>query len=144
MVFGLDGDDKETFRRTLDWLVKMRIETLTSHILTPYPGTELHRSMDEAMRIIDYDLRKYNTSNVVFKPVGMTAEELNEGYRLMYRQFYSFKSIIRRFPKNKVQIKSYLLFNLFYRKFGRFTSMIARIVPMRMLGKLAAKISYKA
>ena len=143
MVFGLDGDDKNTFRRTLDWLVKMRIETLTSHILTPYPGTELHRSMETAGKIIDYDLGKYNTSNVVFRPVGMTAEELSKGYRWMYRHFYSFRNIIRRFPKSNTQRKSYLLFSLFYRKFGRFTSMIARIVPMRILGKLAAKISYK-
>ena len=144
MVFGLDGDDKDTFKHTLDWLVKMRVETLTSHILTPYPGTELHRNMDTAGRIIDYDLGKYNTSNVVFKPVGMTAKELNEGYRWMYRQFYSFRNVIRRFPKSKIQRKSYLLFNLFYRKFGRFTSLVARIVPMRILGKLATKISYKA
>jgi len=100
--------------------------------------------MDAAGRIINYDLGKYNTSNVVFKPVGMTVKELNEGYRWMYRQFYSFKNVIRRFPKSKIQRKSYLLFNLFYRKFGRFTSIVARIVPMRILGKLAAKISYKA
>ncbi|MCL1854181.1 MAG: B12-binding domain-containing radical SAM protein [Clostridia bacterium] len=144
MVFGLDGDDKNTFGRTLDWLVKMRIETLTSHILTPYPGTELHRSMDAAGRIIDYDLGKYNTAHVVFRPVGMTAAELNEGYRWMYRRFYSFNNIIRRYPKSKAQRKPYLLFNLFYRKFGRFTSMIARIVPMGILGKLAVKISYRA
>jgi len=144
MVFGLDGDDKDVFRRTLDWLVKMRIETLTSHILTPYPGTVLYRSMDATGRIIDYDLGKYSTSNVVFKPVGMSAEILSEGYRWMYRQFYSYKNIIRRFPKSKIQRKPYLLFNLFYRKFGRFTSIISRIVPMRILGKLAAKISYNA
>jgi len=143
MVFGLDGDDKYTFKRTLDWLVKMRMETLTSHILTPYPGTELHRSMDAAGRIIDRDLGKYNTSNVVFKPTGMTVDELYNGYRWMYRQFYSYKNIIRRFPKSKGQRKSFLLFNLFYRKYGRFTSIVARFVPMRILGKLAAKISYK-
>jgi len=143
MVFGFDGDDKDTFRRTLDWLVKMRIETLTSHILTPYPGTELHRRLEAAGRIIERNLGKYNTSNVVFKPTGMTAAELNEGYRWMYRQFYSYKNIIRRFPKNKTQRKSYLLFNLFYRKFGLLTSMIARFIPMGLLGRFAAKISYK-
>ena len=37
---------------------------------------------------------------------------------------------------------AYLMFNLFYRKFGRFTSMLARLVPMGLLGKLAIKISY--
>lgn len=143
MVFGLDGDDNDTFDRTLDWLVKMRIETLTSHILTPYPGTELYRNMDMAGRIIDHNLEKYNTANVVFKPVGMTADELYRGYRRMYKQFYSLRNIIRRIPKSKAQSKPYLLFNLCYRKFGRFTSVIARFVPMGILGKLAAKISYK-
>ena len=143
MVFGLDGDDRGTFERTLDWLVEMRVETLTSHILTPYPGTELHRSMEASGRIVERDLEKYNTSNVVFRPTGMTAEELEEGYLWMYRQFYSFRNIVRRFPGSAAQRKSYLLFNLFYRKFGRFTSAIAHIVPLGMLGKLAAKISYK-
>jgi len=93
MVFGLDGDDRDTFKRTLDWLVKMRVETLTSHILTPYPGTALYRSMDAQERIVDHNLEKYNTSHVVFKPTGMTPEELYNGYRRIYRQFYSFKDL---------------------------------------------------
>lgn len=143
MVFGLDGDDNDIFRRTLEWLVKMRIETLTSHILTPYPGTELYRNMQTAGRILDYNLEKYNTANVVFKPAGMTIEELEKGYYWMYKQFYSFKNIIRRFPRNKEQRMPYLLFNLFYRKFGRITFLVTRFVPVEKLGTLAAKISYK-
>ncbi|MCL2161849.1 MAG: B12-binding domain-containing radical SAM protein [Betaproteobacteria bacterium] len=143
MVFGLDGDDPSTFDRSLDWLIKMRIETLTSHILTPYPGTELYRNMEASGRIVDRNLEKYNTANVVFTPMGMTANELYKGYRRMYRKFYSFKNIIRRYPKNKAQRKPYLLFNLFYRKFGCLTSAITRIIPMSVLGKLAARISYK-
>ena len=142
MVFGLDGDDKYIFKRTLDWLNKMRIETLTSHILTPYPGTAVYRGMNAAGRITDNDLNKYNTANVVFKPAGMTADELYKGYRRMYREFYSFKNIIRRYPVNKIQRKPYLLFNLFYRKFGRFTSFVTRFIPMGLLSKLAVKISY--
>ena len=46
-VFGLDGDTKDTFRDTLDWIVKNKIETVTSHILTPYPGTKLYDRMKE-------------------------------------------------------------------------------------------------
>jgi len=60
----------------------------------------------------------------------------------MYRQFYSYRNIVRRFPKSKQQRKAYLLLNLCYRRFGRFTSAIARVLPMRVLGKLAARISY--
>jgi radical SAM superfamily enzyme YgiQ (UPF0313 family) len=143
MVFGLDGDENNTFKRTFDWLVKMRIETLTSHILTPYPGTELYRSMNAAGRIVDHNLEKYNTAHVVFKPAKMTADELYKGYLMMYRRFYSLKSIIRRIPKNKKQRISYLLFNLFYRKFGRLTSAVSHLIPVGILGKFAAKISYK-
>jgi radical SAM superfamily enzyme YgiQ (UPF0313 family) len=144
MVFGLDGDERDTFRRSLEWLIEMRVETLTSHILTPYPGTELFRRLDAAGRITDRRLEFYNTAHVVFEPKNMTPEELQAGYLWMYRQFYSFRNIMRRFPKRKDQRKAYLLFNLFYRKFGKFTSAIARLIPMRLLGKLAAYISYKS
>jgi radical SAM superfamily enzyme YgiQ (UPF0313 family) len=143
MVFGLDGDEPDVFKRTLDWLIKNKIETLTSHILTPYPGTELYRRMKEEDRIIDYDLSKYNTSHVVFKPKGMTGEELYEGYLWMYRKFYSFRNILRRMPEHEAQRKSYILFNIFYRKFGRIISALARIIPMRALGRMAARISYR-
>jgi radical SAM superfamily enzyme YgiQ (UPF0313 family) len=142
MVFGLNGDDQGTFKRTLDWLVKMRIETLTAHILTPYPGTELHRKMRAEGRITDDNLEKYNTAHVVIKPAGMTATELYAGYLWIYKEFYSLRNIVRRFPKQKAQRKSYLLFNLFYRKYGRLTSLAARIVPLYSLGKLAARLSY--
>ena len=143
MVFGLDGDGPDVFGKTLDWLVKSKIETLTSHILTPYPGTALYRRMDEAGRITCRDLSKYNTAHVVFRPSGMTAEELSDGYIWMYRKFYSLNNILRRFPEHRAQRKSFLLFNLFYRKFGRFTSSAARLIPMRVLGALAARISYQ-
>ncbi len=143
MVFGLDGDGPEVFAKTLDWLVKNRIETLTSHILTPYPGTVLYRRMEEAGRITCYDLSKYNTAHVVFKPEGMTAAELNHGYLWMYRKFYSLRNIVRRMPKNRAQRKSYLLFNLFYRKFGKFTQAVSRVIPMQALGRFAAWISYR-
>lgn len=143
MVFGLDGDGPDTFRRTLDWLVKTRIETLTSHILTPYPGTALHRRMEAAGRITDHNLAHYNTANVVFTPAGMTPDALFRGYLRMYRQFYSLRNIIRRYPRHKAQRKAYLLFNLLYRKFGCLTAALTRLVPIQVIGRLAARISYK-
>lgn len=143
LVFGLDGDGPEVFVSTLEWLEKNHIETMTAHILTPYPGTALYRRMNESGRITDYNLSKYNTAHVVFKPLGMTAEELYNGYLRMYRKFYSFRSIIRRFPEHKAQRKSYILFNLLYRKFRKLTSFLSRLVPMRVLGRVAAWISYR-
>ena len=42
-VFGLDDDDKDVFKRTVDWGVKNALTTSTYHILTPYPGTRLYQ-----------------------------------------------------------------------------------------------------
>ncbi|AGA67591.1 Fe-S oxidoreductase [Desulfitobacterium dichloroeliminans LMG P-21439] len=143
MVFGLDGDERDVFARTLEWLVKNKIETLTSHILTPYPGTELYRRIKREGRIIDHELAKYNTAHVVFQPKGMSAAELYEGYLWIYREFYTLRNIVSRMPHHKAQRKSYFLFNLLYRKFGRVTALLARVIPMRLVGRLAAQISYK-
>ena len=44
-VFGMDGDDRPVFDRTVEWAIEQGIETATFHILTPYPGTALYRRM---------------------------------------------------------------------------------------------------
>lgn len=46
VVFGLDGDIREVFRRTVDWAVEAGITPATFHILTPYPGTALFFEME--------------------------------------------------------------------------------------------------
>ena len=48
-VFGLDHDDKNVFRRTVDWGIEHSITTATFHILTPYPGTRLFQQMEREL-----------------------------------------------------------------------------------------------
>jgi hypothetical protein len=98
--------------------------------------------MKNAGRITELDLSKYNTAHVVIEPKGMTQKELYDGYLHMYRKFYSFHNIIRRMPLSKPQRRPYLLFNIFYRKFGKVTSALARLIPMRIIGRLAERIAY--
>lgn len=140
-VFGLDGDTKETFQTTLDWIVKNRIETVTSHILTPYPGTALYDRMAKEGRIVTDDLSLYNTAHVVFQPVNMTSEELYEGYLWIYKQIYSLKNIWKRMPKSKNQRAPYLLFNFLYRKYGKFTDWICKCITYKRIGILAEKMA---
>lgn len=140
-VFGLDSDTKETFRSTLDWIVKQRLETVTSHILTPYPGTVLYEKLKAEGRLLTSDFSLYNTAHVVFSPAGMTERELYEGYLWIYRNIYSIKNIIRRMPKARNQILPYLMFNLFYRKFGKFTDFLCRGVGYEKIGRLGEILS---
>jgi len=142
LVFGFDHDTTKTFKDTLDWLIQNKIETMTSHILTPYPGTKLYKRLENEGRIIDFDLSKYNTSNVVFQPSLMSRLELRNGYLKMYDEFYSLKNIINRRPDNKKLIAPYFMFNLGYRKYGKLTSTLGKLGLMNQIGKLGRRLSY--
>ena len=141
-VFGLDEDDSSVFEKTLDWIVKNKIETVTSHILTPYPGTRLYENLHKQGRITDFDLSKYNTANVVYRPKNMTQEELYEGYLWIYKEVYSFKNIVKRLPNSKKQWIPYLAFNLLYRRFGKLTEKVCEIISFRRVGSITRWFSY--
>lgn len=94
-VFGLDGDDASVFRRTVDWAIDQGITTATFHIATPYPGTAFHRQMADAGRIASHDWDDFDTRHVTFRPLRMTATELQHGYNQAYRDFYKWSAILR-------------------------------------------------
>ncbi|MCC7372182.1 MAG: B12-binding domain-containing radical SAM protein [Chloroflexi bacterium] len=94
-VFGMDGDDPSVFERTVDWAIGQGIETATFHILTPYPGTGLHRRMQAEGRITSENWDRYDTRHVVYRPARLTPEELEAGYWRAYRDFYRWGSIFR-------------------------------------------------
>ncbi|WP_431213284.1 B12-binding domain-containing radical SAM protein [Puia sp. P3] len=94
-VFGLDDDDPDVFQRTVDWAVKNSLTTCTFHILTPYPGTRLFSTMEAQGRILHREWDQYDTRQVVYKTVGLTAEQLKSGYDHAYRSFYSWSNIAR-------------------------------------------------
>jgi radical SAM superfamily enzyme YgiQ (UPF0313 family) len=94
-VFGLDNDDKEVFKRTVDWAVTNGLTTATFHILTPYPGTRLFKTMEQEGRIMHRRWNEYDTRQVVYKTVGLSAKELKEGYDWSYRSFYNWSNICK-------------------------------------------------
>lgn len=94
-VFGLDEDDKDVFKRTVEWGVKNAITTSTYHVLTPYPGTRLFKDMEAQGRILTRNWDLYDTRNVVYRTTNLTASELKNGYDWAYREFYSWKNIVR-------------------------------------------------
>ncbi|SCZ77747.1 B12-binding domain-containing radical SAM protein [Acidaminobacter hydrogenoformans] len=141
-VFGLDEDDPAVFDNTLKWIVDNKIETVTSHILTPYPGTKLYERFLNEGRITDFNLSRYNTAHVVFRPRGMTAEALYGGYLSLYEEIYSFRNIFKRLPRHKRQWIAYLAFNLFYRKFGKLTERVCLGVSFNTIGKFFRRLAY--
>lgn len=94
-VFGLDEDDQDVFKRTVDWGIKNGITTSTYHILTPYPGTQLFQQMEKEGRIITRNWDLYDTRQVVYKTKNLTSNQLKEGYDWSYKTFYKWSNIFK-------------------------------------------------
>jgi radical SAM superfamily enzyme YgiQ (UPF0313 family) len=94
-VFGMDDDDDDVFRRTVDWAIANGITTSTFHIQTPYPGTGLHRRLQQEGRIVTSNWDLYDTRHVVYRPARLHPERLKDGYDWAYREFYRWTSIAR-------------------------------------------------
>jgi radical SAM superfamily enzyme YgiQ (UPF0313 family) len=95
-IFGLDDDEPDVFQRTFDFIMDNQIDAAQFHILTPLPGTRLYQEMDQAGRIIERDWARYHTGEVVFTPLKMTREELQQGYFWAYHRTYSMDQVIKR------------------------------------------------
>ena len=143
-VFGLNHDDKDVFRRTVDWGIEHSITTATFHILTPYPGTRLFRQMELDGRITSYDWSKYDTRTVVYKTAGLTPEQLKQGYDWAYREFYSWRNIFRAsFGHDNLKQKlAHLLYTGGWKKFEPFWNFMIQYGHLnRMLPVLESLLS---
>src|SRR5438132_11004132 len=96
--FGLEGDDRDVFSRTVNWAVESGITTATFHILTPYPGTALFADMDARNRIETRNWDLYDTRHVVYRPAGLTPDELKRGYDRAYESFYGRGGLLLEAP----------------------------------------------
>ena len=127
-VFGLDYDDKDVFKRTVEWGVKNAITTSTYHILTPYPGTRLFKRMEDEGRIITRNWDLYDTRHVVYKTRNMTADEIEQGYNWAYKEFYKWSNIFK--ASGNHEISKHKLKHFFYtagwKKFEPFWNFIIK------------------
>lgn len=128
-VFGMDHDDEMVFDRTVSWALEQGIETATFHILTPYPGTALHRRMAVQGRITSFNWDLYDTRHVVFQPARMSPEVLEAGYWRAYREFYRWSSIFQSAGTKRTTIGClrHLAYTGGWKKFEPFWDLVIRM-----------------
>ena len=134
-VFGMDDDDEDVFRRTVDWAIEQGITTSTFHIQTPYPGTALYARMQAQGRIVTSNWDLYDTRHVVYRPARLKPEVLKAGYDWAYREFYRWPSIARaslRHGSVKHQAKHFF-YAAGWKKFEPLWDLAIRV---RQLGQL--------
>lgn len=98
-MFGFDTDTKEVFEETLAKILELGIDVADFSILTPFPNTPLFKKLESAGRILTKEWSTYDMGHVVFTPARMTPQELCEGVRRMYNEFYQPSYVARRLVK---------------------------------------------
>jgi radical SAM superfamily enzyme YgiQ (UPF0313 family) len=95
-VFGFDTDDAGVFDRTLEFVLKAKLEVAYFSILTPYPGTRLYKRLAEEGRIVTRDWSIYDANHVVYQPKTFTPDDLLAGYYRVLKEVYTIPSIFKR------------------------------------------------
>ncbi len=112
-IFGLDGDDAGSFKRTVRFAQKARLESAQFDILTPYPGTAIFESLDKEGRILNKDWSQYG-HDLMFEPKSLSREILQEGRTWAWREFYSLPSIWKRIGAGHHDPFLFWVANLYY------------------------------
>ena len=134
-VFGMDDDDGDVFRRTVDWAIEAGITTATFHVQTPYPGTRLYAQMEAQGRVTTRNWDLYDTRHVVYRPARLTPAALEAGYHWAYREFYRWPSIARA-AWNHDSVKhraKHFAYAAGWKKFEAAWNMVIRLRQLRRM-----------
>ncbi len=95
-AFGGDEEDESVFDRTVEMVIKAKIDLPRYSILTPFPQTAYYRQLEEEGRIIERNWAMYDVQHCVFQPKLMTKEQLEAGTDRAWRATYANGSIFKR------------------------------------------------
>jgi radical SAM superfamily enzyme YgiQ (UPF0313 family) len=100
-VFGLDTDTVEILQETVRLACEAKLEFAQFSRLTPLPGTAQWNQFQSESRITDTDWSKFNFQHVVYKPLQMSAQDLNRSIREAWFEFYSVRRMVQRLGRTR-------------------------------------------
>lgn len=125
-VHGLETDDADCFKRTLDFVNSANIDIPRFTVCTPFPGTPFYQRLKNEGRILTDNWTLYDAQHVVFTPKLMDAEKLQEGHIQCWKKAYSTGSIVKRLACSHSFLEYTILANIGYRFYSnghrRFTA----------------------
>jgi radical SAM superfamily enzyme YgiQ (UPF0313 family) len=120
-IFGWDNETPEVFQSTMDFLLREKVPVAYFNILTPEKGTMFYEKMKQEDRILRIeDIGRWPGQVCHLKPKWCTPEEIEKNVQEMYREFYGWKSMVKRLPLPVTQanIASWIV-NLSQRKMAQ-------------------------
>lgn len=104
-VFGYDADTPDSFKRTLDFALGNHLFLANFIPLTPMPGTPLYARLKTEGRLINDPWwldAGYRYGKTVFRPCGMSPEQLEEGVWFLRTEFNRYRNMAKRMARNPV------------------------------------------
>ncbi len=99
LIFGWDTDRLEDFRTTMHFLQRNRVHVAFFNVFTPHKGTKIYDLYAANGGLRDEkNMGRWPGVIAEIHPKHFTAEQLEEGIKRMYNEFYSWRSILRRLP----------------------------------------------
>jgi len=84
--FGLEGETKDTIRKTIDYALRIDPASVQFSIITPFPGTDLFEELDRNGRILTKDWSLYDGHySCIFQPDSLSTRDLEEAMKYAYR-----------------------------------------------------------
>ena len=93
----MDGDTEELLLSLPEQVKYLNLNLVRFSILTPVPNSPLYKRLEKEGRLLTKDWAKYGQHQAVFQPTDMTPERLEEIYRKVWKETYSFKNLFIRF-----------------------------------------------
>lgn len=107
-IIGNDSDNRESFKKLIDFIESNNILMAMINILTPLPGTKLFHTMSDTSRIIDYNFTHYDAQHAVYSPAQMSSSDLEKGLCSIYKEVYNLNSLFRH---AKAALSEYMFFS---------------------------------
>jgi len=149
-ICGSDGDKKDVFQRTTEFILGSGIDSATITILTPLPGTRLYDKLKSEGRLLrtnyPQDWKHYDTTEAVFVPKHMAPDELEEGVYEIYKHLTSKATSLKRALNSFVQTKNLGMTAIAYSLNRGLNSFVTKkyewVMKERSLGVKSRQTSY--
>ncbi len=99
LIFGWDTDRLEDFDATLDFLIKNKVHVAFFNVFSPHKGTKIYDRYLKEGRLIDpHNMGRWPGIIAEIYPKNYSPKELEQNVLRLYREFYSWPSMLKRLP----------------------------------------------
>ena len=106
-ILGFDTDTSATFKHTEQFIKDSSLSEVQITLLTPFPGTDLHRQLKSQNRLIaDNYWDKCTLFDVTFEPRNFTAPELENSFHEFMSRIYEARTVEDRKLNFRKTLKS--------------------------------------